>query len=53
MFFSKELKDFNPKESILNAEIEKWLAQPAGWFIYNTHGLDEEGWGPLNTDFLN
>ena len=36
----------------LNAEIEKLLAQPSGWFIYNTHGLDDEGWGPLNSAFL-
>jgi len=36
----------------LNSEIEKLLKQPSGWLIYNTHGLDEEGWGPLTSDFL-
>jgi len=36
----------------LNAEIEKLLTQPSGWFIYNTHGLEEEGWGPMSSDFL-
>lgn len=36
----------------LNTEIEKLLAQPSGWFIYNTHGLDDEGWGPLSSDIL-
>ncbi len=36
----------------LNTEIEKLLALPSGWLIYNTHGLDEEGWGPLNSDSL-
>ncbi|HXL57176.1 MAG TPA: hypothetical protein VN958_13010, partial [Chitinophagaceae bacterium] len=36
----------------LNAEIDKLLALPSGWFIYNTHGLDDEGWGPLSSDFL-
>ena len=36
----------------LNGEIEKLLAQPSGWLIYNTHGLDEEGWGPMTSDFL-
>ena len=36
----------------LNSEVEKLLAQPSGWLIYNTHGLDEEGWGPMTSDFL-
>jgi hypothetical protein len=36
----------------LNGEIEKLLALPSGWLIYNTHGLDDEGWGPLSSDFL-
>jgi len=36
----------------LNGEIEKLLAQQSGWLIYNTHGLDEEGWGPMTSDFL-
>ena len=36
----------------LNGEIEKLLARPSGWLIYNTHGLDDEGWGPMSSDFL-
>ena len=36
----------------LSGEIEKLLANPSGWLIYNTHGLDEEGWGPMTSDFL-
>jgi peptidoglycan/xylan/chitin deacetylase (PgdA/CDA1 family) len=36
----------------LNGEIEKLLALPSGWLIYNTHGLDDEGWGPVSSDFL-
>jgi peptidoglycan/xylan/chitin deacetylase (PgdA/CDA1 family) len=36
----------------LTAEIEKLLAQPSGWLIYNTHGLDDEGWGPLSSNVL-
>jgi peptidoglycan/xylan/chitin deacetylase (PgdA/CDA1 family) len=39
-------------EAHLNAEIEKLLAQPSGWLIYNVHGLDDEGWGPLGSEFL-
>ena len=39
-------------EDHLNAEIEKWLAQPSGWLIYNMHGLNGEGWGPVSSEFL-
>ena len=33
-------------------EVDNFLAQPSGWLIYNTHGLDDEGWGPLSSDVL-
>jgi peptidoglycan/xylan/chitin deacetylase (PgdA/CDA1 family) len=36
----------------LTGEIEKLLARPSGWLIYNTHGLDDEGWGPLQARTL-
>ena len=36
----------------LDSEIQKLLAQSSGWMIYNTHGLDDEGWGPVSSDFL-
>jgi peptidoglycan/xylan/chitin deacetylase (PgdA/CDA1 family) len=36
----------------LIGEIDKWLAEPSGWFIYNTHGLDDEGYGPLTASVL-
>jgi hypothetical protein len=36
----------------LIGEIDKWLAAPSGWFIYNTHGLDDEGYGPLSASVL-
>ena len=36
----------------LNGQIEKLLTLPSGWLIYNTHGLDDEGWGPVSSDFL-
>jgi peptidoglycan/xylan/chitin deacetylase (PgdA/CDA1 family) len=36
----------------LLGEIDKWLAEPTGWFIYNTHGLDDEGYGPLSASVL-
>ncbi|MEX2233639.1 MAG: polysaccharide deacetylase family protein, partial [Cyclobacteriaceae bacterium] len=31
----------------LDAQINDLLSKTAGWLIYNTHGLDEEGWGPV------
>jgi peptidoglycan/xylan/chitin deacetylase (PgdA/CDA1 family) len=36
----------------LIGEIDEWLAEPSGWFIYNTHGLDDEGYGPLSASVL-
>jgi peptidoglycan/xylan/chitin deacetylase (PgdA/CDA1 family) len=32
--------------------VEKLLAQPSGWMVYNLHGLDEEGWGPVRPSYL-
>ena len=37
----------------LESELNKFLAGPGGWFVFNTHGLDTEGWGPLSTGYLN
>lgn len=39
-------------EHHLDNEIEKLLAKDAGWLIYNTHGLDDEGWGPIRSCYL-
>jgi peptidoglycan/xylan/chitin deacetylase (PgdA/CDA1 family) len=36
----------------LLGEIDNLLAKPSGWLIYNTHGLDDEGWGPLSAGVL-
>jgi peptidoglycan/xylan/chitin deacetylase (PgdA/CDA1 family) len=45
---------FGPEniDAHLTGEIDKLLAQPLGWLIYNTHGLDDEGWGPLSSNVL-
>ncbi|MGW8314102.1 MAG: polysaccharide deacetylase family protein [Bacteroidales bacterium] len=32
--------------------VEEFLSGPPGWYIYNTHGLDDEGWGPLSSSLL-
>jgi hypothetical protein len=28
------------------------LAKESGWLILNTHGLDDEGWGPIRATYL-
>lgn len=39
-------------EASLDREIEALLARPSGWMIVNTHGLDDEGWGPIRAAYL-
>ncbi len=39
-------------EHHLDAMIAELLSRPSGWLIYNTHGLDDEGWGPIGADYL-
>jgi peptidoglycan/xylan/chitin deacetylase (PgdA/CDA1 family) len=39
-------------DRFLDKEIEKFLSGPSGWFIFNTHGLDDEGWGPISSGYL-
>lgn len=36
----------------LEQSINELLELPSGWLIYNTHGLDDEGWGPLSSSYL-
>jgi len=33
-------------------EINSFLASQGGWLILNLHGLDNEGWGPISTSYL-
>ena len=39
-------------EPWLDHYMAELLAKPDGWLIYNTHGLDGEGWGPLRSEYL-
>lgn len=39
-------------DAFLTQEISRFLASPGGWLIFNTHGLDDEGWGPLSSSCL-
>jgi len=45
---------FGPEncEEHLDREIEALLRRPEGWLVYNTHGLDDEGWGPIRASYL-
>ena len=36
----------------LEQTINEFLEGPSGWLIYNTHGLDDEGWGPVSSSYL-
>jgi peptidoglycan/xylan/chitin deacetylase (PgdA/CDA1 family) len=39
-------------EKDVDACVERLLAQPSGWMVYNLHGLDEEGWGPVSPGYV-
>jgi hypothetical protein len=39
-------------ERHVDETVEKLLARPRGWMVYNLHGLDEEGWGPVSPGYL-
>jgi len=39
-------------EEHLDAQIAELLSRPEGWVVYNTHGLDDEGWGPIRASYL-
>jgi len=37
----------------VQSEIDRFLGSPeGGWLVLNLHGLDNEGWGPVSSDFL-
>jgi peptidoglycan/xylan/chitin deacetylase (PgdA/CDA1 family) len=39
-------------EGAIDREVERLLAGDSGWLIFNTHGLDDEGWGPIRASYL-
>lgn len=39
-------------DDYVEMEVNEFLAGPGGWLILNLHGLDEEGWGPVRTSYL-
>lgn len=36
----------------IEEEVNKFLGSEGGWLILNLHGLDEEGWGPISSVYL-
>ena len=45
---------FGPEncESHLEAQLQTLFEQPDGWLVYNLHGVDGEGWGPIRSRYL-
>lgn len=35
----------------IDKEINRFLKSNGGWLIINLHGLDDEGWGPVTTEY--
>jgi peptidoglycan/xylan/chitin deacetylase (PgdA/CDA1 family) len=39
-------------DDFLEKAINDFLDSPGGWFVFNAHGLDDEGWGPMSSSYL-
>ncbi len=39
-------------DDFLESQLTKFLNGPGGWYVFNSHGLDGEGWGPLSSRYL-
>jgi peptidoglycan/xylan/chitin deacetylase (PgdA/CDA1 family) len=39
-------------EAHVDSCVTRLLARKSGWMVYNLHGLDEEGWGPIRAGYL-
>lgn len=39
-------------EDHLDQHIDILLKRPTGWLVYNLHGLEGEGWGPIREKYL-
>ncbi|HRR57506.1 MAG TPA: polysaccharide deacetylase family protein [Acidobacteriota bacterium] len=36
----------------LETQVQELLDLESGWLVYNTHGIDDEGWGPVSSRYL-
>jgi len=39
-------------DDYIESEVNKFLSGKGGWLILNLHGLDNEGWGPVSSMYL-
>ena len=39
-------------DDYIESEVNDFLSGKGGWLILNLHGLDDEGWGPISTNYL-
>jgi peptidoglycan/xylan/chitin deacetylase (PgdA/CDA1 family) len=39
-------------DEYLESEINAFLKGDGGWLIFNLHGFDDEGWGPVRTNYF-
>lgn len=39
-------------DDYVEMEVNNFLTSNGGWLILNLHGLDEEGWGPVSSKYL-
>lgn len=42
----------NNNDDWLEQKVDEFLATDGGWLVFNLHGLDNEGWGPVSTDYF-
>lgn len=52
--FRKGCRSMGPQniDSWVEAQVNNFLKSDGGWLILNVHGLDNEGWGPISTLYL-
>ena len=42
----------DPCDNFVESEVNEFLSGNGGWLILNLHGLDNEGWGPISSKYL-
>ena len=43
----------NNVDKWVDQQVYEFITGKGGWLILNLHGLDDEGWGPVSSKFLN
>ena len=50
--FNKKWKQIFLSIVFVEKSINRFLESNGGWLILTLHGLDNEGWGPLSSNYL-